>query len=216
MSYILDITWWQRRVGVLRRAGRGGPLLAGALRPPPAGQPALPPPALRHREHPGQRWHVRHVSGLKTPLHWNAADHLGLASKPPTQLPLPEVPDPPVLHVPSPAPDQQESGVPGRDCDCMAMEAEVAAQLAGMRDTLTGLTRRLQMLETSRVSAPCVATRQISDYFPVSQYEWRETGVWCRQAAGMPGMDAWCGENCARSNCPPHLCSCPHNNSPQK
>ena len=65
----------------------------------------------------------------------------------------------------------------------------MAAQLAGMQDTLTGLTRRLQILETSRVSAPCVATRHISDYFPVCQFEWRESvRLMCGVQAG--GRDA--------------------------
>ena len=72
----------------------------------------------------------------------------------------------------------------------MSLSGEVVQSLTGMRGTLTALLRRMETLESREVvrTARCVATQE---------------------AAHLPGMDDWCGENCRIGNCPSHLCSCP-------
>ena len=73
------------------------------------------------------------------------------------------------------------------------LSAEVGTALSGMRSSLTALLHRIETLEKQSKDAmkvTCVATKE---------------------ALKMPGMDAWCGENCRKGNCPSHLCSCPNN-----
>eukprot|EP00092_Neocalanus_flemingeri_P019571 GFUD01021203.1.p1 GENE.GFUD01021203.1~~GFUD01021203.1.p1 ORF type:complete len:595 (+),score=159.31 GFUD01021203.1:56-1840(+) len=78
------------------------------------------------------------------------------------------------------------------DHEMKFLSAEVGSALAGMRSSLTTLLHRIEGVEKESKNGrqvSCVATKE---------------------ALKMPGMDAWCSENCRKGNCPSHLCSCPN------
>jgi len=80
------------------------------------------------------------------------------------------------------------------DHEMKFLSAEVGSALAGMRSSLTALLHRIESVEKQSKTmqqVSCVATKE---------------------ALKMPGMDAWCSENCRKGNCPSHLCSCPNIN----
>lgn len=110
----------------------------------------------------------------------------------------------PTPTFPSPRATRNENGLP-ETCDCEEirvkaltldhemkfLSAEVGSAVAGMRSSLTALLHRIEAIEKESRNVQqvsCVATKE---------------------ALKMPGMDAWCSENCRKGKCPSHLCSCP-------